>query len=84
MTRRKQARVIFRYVRGLITGTPLLASKIKRETQDILDLDNGVSIEIATASYRTTRGYTLLAVLADEIARWPTDTSAEPDHFWTR
>jgi len=77
---RKQARVIFRFIRGLIQGTPLLAPKIERETAEILDLDNGVSIEICTASYRSTRGYTLVAALCDEIARWPTDDSANPDY----
>src|SRR5262245_2258615 len=79
-TDRRQARVIFRFVRGLIAGTPLLAPKIERETADVLDLTNGVSIEIATASYRSTRGYTIVAALCDEIARWPTDDDANPDY----
>lgn len=79
-TDRRQARVIFRYVRGMIAGTPLLADLIERETADTLDLTNGVTIEVGTASYRSTRGYTLAAVLCDEIAFWPTDDSAEPDY----
>jgi hypothetical protein len=37
-------------------------------------------IEIATASFRATRGYTYAAVLADEIAFWRSDEgSANPD-----
>src|ERR671917_475947 len=79
-TDRRQARVIFRYVRGMISETPLLADLIERETADTLELSNGVSIEVGTASYRSTRGYTLAAVLCDEIAFWPTDDSAEPDY----
>jgi hypothetical protein len=79
-TDRRQARVIFRYVRGMIAGTPLLADLIERETADTLDLTNGVTIEVGTASYRSTRGYTLAAVLCDEIAFWPTDDSAESDY----
>jgi phage terminase large subunit-like protein len=78
-TDRRQARVIFRYIRGMIASTPLLADLIERETADTLDLTNGVTIEVGTASYRSTRGYTLAAVLCDEIAFWPTDDSAEPD-----
>jgi len=79
-TDRRQTRVIFRYIRGMISETPLLADLIERETADTLELSNGVSIEVGTASYRSTRGYTLAAVLCDEIAFWPTDDSAEPDY----
>jgi len=78
-TDRRQARVIFRYVRGLLR-IPILAALIEHERQEAIDLSNGVSIEIQTASYRTTRGYTLAAVLADELAFWPSDESAEPDY----
>ena len=43
-------------------------------------LRNRINIEIHTASYRSTRGYTIVAALLDEIAIWETDeTSAEPD-----
>ena len=79
-TDRRQARVIFRYMRALITLTPLLKTMVERETADVIELDNHVTIEIVTASYRTARGYTLAAVLCDEMAFWPTDNSAEPDY----
>jgi len=77
---RKQARSIFRFCHGLLTKTPLLKTKIVRETQEALDLSNGVSIEITTASQSTTRGYTIVAALCDEISRWPTDDDANPDY----
>jgi hypothetical protein len=77
---RKQARTIYRYIEGLISGTPLLRPLLDREPRaDGLDLSNGVTIEISTASYKTTRGLTLVAALCDEVAFWPTDDSAEPD-----
>ena len=79
-TDRRQARVIFRYMRALIALTPLLKAMARRETADVIELDNHVTIEIVTASYRTARGYTLAAVLCDELAFWPTDDSAEPDY----
>ncbi|WP_457849386.1 hypothetical protein, partial [Staphylococcus aureus] len=79
-TDRRQARVIFRYVRGLITGTPMLAAMIQGQMRaDGLDLTNGVTIEVGTASFKTSRGYAFVAVLADEIAFWPSEDSAEPD-----
>ncbi|ACA21201.1 hypothetical protein M446_6968 (plasmid) [Methylobacterium sp. 4-46] len=78
---RRQARVIFRYCKGLLAGSPLLANLIERETAEALDLANGVTIEIGTASVKTTRGYSLAAVLCDEIAFWETsEDSASPDY----
>lgn len=80
-TDRRQARQIYRYIRGMITGTPLLSPMLESEPRaDGLDLTNNVSIEIGTASFRTSRGYAFGAVLADELAFWPTDDSAEPDY----
>jgi hypothetical protein len=80
---RKQARVIMRYVRGLITSVPMLAQLVQRDRDGVsdisLDLSNRVTLEVHTASYRTTRGYTIVAALLDELAFWPTDDSAEPD-----
>jgi len=32
------------------------------------------------ASYRSLRGYTVISALLDELAWWPTDDSANPDH----
>lgn len=77
---RRQARVILRYVRGLLHGVPMLSQMVERETAEAFDLSNGVTIEVGTASFRTTRGYTYAAVLADEIAFWRTDDAAEPDY----
>jgi Phage Terminase len=76
---KKQARVIFRYVRAFLTHTPLLAPLIERETMDTLDLTNGLSIEILAANFRTVRGYSLVAALLDELAFWRSDESANPD-----
>src|SRR5262245_61255345 len=76
---RKQARVIFRYIRGLLKNVPMLAPLIETERAESIDLTNGLSIEIATASYRTTRGYTVVAALLDELAFWTSEDTAEPD-----
>jgi hypothetical protein len=77
---RKQARSIFRFAMGLLTETPMLADLVEDSTADSITLRNRVTIEIATASFRVTRGYTFLAVLADEVAFWRSDeTSANPD-----
>jgi hypothetical protein len=76
---RRQARTIFRYVRGLLNNVPMLKRLIERETKDAFDLNNSVTIEIHAASFRSTRGYTLIAALLDEVAFWRSDDSANPD-----
>jgi hypothetical protein len=75
---RPQARTAMRYVRGLIEGNPMLAKMLTRETETTLEFSNRAAIEIGTASFRSVRGYTLAAVIADEIAFWHSD-GANPD-----
>lgn len=76
---RKQARSIFRYTLGLLQGVPSLAPAISEMTSDTITLNNRVVIEIQTASFRATRGYSFVSVLADETAFWRDETSANPD-----
>jgi hypothetical protein len=79
-TNSKQARVIVRYVRALLRHVPMLAKLIERETAGSFDLDNDTTIEIHTASFKSVRGYSIIAALCDEIAFWPTDNAADPDY----
>lgn len=76
---RRQARGIFRFISGLLRHTALLAPLIESETADSITLTNNVVIEIHTASFRVTRGYSLAAALCDEVAFWRSDESANPD-----
>jgi len=76
---RRQARTDFRYVVGLIDAVPALAAMVTRRTRDALDLSNGITIEIHTASFRTIRGYTVVAAICDELAFWRSEESANPD-----
>jgi hypothetical protein len=78
-TDRRQARVILRYIRALLTQVPMLKLMVEREAAESFDLNNNVTIEIATVSFRTVRGYTIVAALLDELAFWPTDDAANPD-----
>lgn len=77
---RKQARVVFRYIVALVEGVAMLRRMVERKTADAVDLNNRITIEIHTASFRSTRGYTLVAALLDEVAYWRSDDSANPDH----
>lgn len=75
---RKQARSVFRYIKGLIGLCPMLKQMVLRETTETLELNNRSVIEITTASHRRTRGYTCSCVIADEVAFWMID-GANPD-----
>jgi hypothetical protein len=74
---RDQAKIILRYVKAFFK-VPMLAKMVERETQFGLELSNSVAIEVTTASFRSVRGRTVVAALADEIAFW-NDEGANPD-----
>jgi hypothetical protein len=58
----------------------MLRPQVENVTQESISLRNNIIIEVHTASYRSTRGYTIVAGLLDELAFWPTDESSdEPD-----
>jgi len=76
---KRQARVCFSYITAFFK-TPMLKSLVANELKESLHLKNGIVIEIHTSSFKATRGYTLCAVLADEVAFWlseGTNPSAE-------
>jgi hypothetical protein len=76
---RRQARVLYRYARAFIEGVPMLRAMIQNTTADAVELNNGITLEVHTASFRSVRGYTICAAIADEIAFWRADESANPD-----
>jgi hypothetical protein len=76
---RKQARVVMRYVTALLENVPILARLIERIGTESIDLNNSVTLEIHTASFRSVRGYTVAAAILDEVAFWRSEDSANPD-----
>ena len=47
----------------------MLAKMIERETQEGLDLSNGITIEVHTASFRSIRGYAIVAASDGSIVQ---------------
>ncbi len=76
---RKQARTVMRYISGLLDSNPMLKRLIVSQGRESIELSNRCVIEVGTASFRSVRGYTLACVIADEIAFWRSDESANPD-----
>ncbi len=77
---RKQARVIFRYIEAFLKEVEVFDGFIERDTSEIFELRNRVSIEVQTASFRSVRGYTIIAALLDEVAFFQSEESLNPDH----
>jgi len=73
---RAQARNAFRYTEGLVRRIP--KEELMRETLSSFDFANATSIEIATASFRSTRGYSISCGIFDEFAFHRDDTVANP------
>ena len=76
---RRQARSIMGYVRAFLVETPMLAPLVLKDNAEDIELAGGIVIEVATCSFRTIRGRTLIACLCDEAAFWADDSSANPD-----
>ncbi len=76
---RKQARVTFSYVRGLLKTVPVLERMVTRELRESVELSNGVSVEVITASKAAPRGRSYALAIVEEAAFLPVGDSAEPD-----
>ena len=76
---REQAKIVHRYIAGYFQAKPLLRPLVERETEDGLELNNGVEIIVATNSFRAVRGRTIACVILDEVAYWRDSDSANPD-----
>jgi hypothetical protein len=76
---RLQARATLGYLKGLL-HLPAFQRYGARMLKDHVELTTGAEIRVSTASYRTTRGYTLIGVVAEEVAFWLNEeTGANPD-----
>ncbi|MFC1580014.1 terminase large subunit domain-containing protein [Thermodesulfobacteriota bacterium] len=75
---RSQAQVILRYVKGILHSTPVFEQYLAHEYKERVDLNNHISIEVMSCSFRSVRGRTLIVAIFDEIAFWMVD-GASPD-----
>ncbi len=77
---REQARVVFGYIEALLHEIRLLRPLIARRTKEEIVLRNRITIRVHTASFRSVRGFTVVAAICDEVAFWHSeDFSANPD-----
>lgn len=76
---KRQARIIKDYISGILKSSASFKKLVSRELTEEIELKNQASIMVKTCSYRTLRGYTLLAAILEEIAFWRSEDSANPD-----
>ena len=66
---RKQAGVVLNYIKAILK-LPIFKKIVVNETREEVELNNQATISVVTCSYRSLRGYTILACICDEIAFW--------------
>jgi hypothetical protein len=76
---RRQGRVSLDYLRAFIDSNEMFRSMVERETKESIYLRNNIVLEIATCSFLSLRGYTIVTAICDELAFWRNEQSAIPD-----
>ena len=74
-----QARIVFDYVRGFLSASPVLKQEIDSTTATEIRLQAASSLRHMRIRFRSIRGRTLLACIFDEAAMWRDEVSAIPD-----
>src|ERR1700730_14000683 len=68
-----QAVQCYNFVRGIFTDIPRFAALVRNMTGDCISLKNRIDIQIRPASFRTIRGITAIAAIAEECSMWQSD-----------
>lgn len=76
-----QAQTALNFVRGAFSEVPRLAALVAGMTSDTISLKTRIDIQIRPASFRTIRGFSAVAVIAEECSMWQSDDfgSKNPD-----
>jgi len=74
-----QAGKALQYLDGIFSTVPALQQLVIGQTNDSISLGTGVDLECLAASFRTIRGGTAVAIIADEAAFWRNENTANPD-----
>jgi hypothetical protein len=73
---RKQGRIVRDYVRALLDPPMLSQELVSDRTADSFELRNGNRLEILASDYRSVRGFSVLAVVVDEVCFLGLDSSS--------
>jgi hypothetical protein len=70
---RAQAKLILDYVRGIFETNPVFGQYVDQDYREAIHLNNSVSIEVMSCSFRSIRGRSVAAAIFDECAFWFTE-----------
>jgi hypothetical protein len=76
---RSQAQIVFGYISAYSRAIPALQALVVGSTRSMISLNNAVTIEVHTNSFRAVRGRSLLCCIFDELAFWLDEISSDPD-----
>jgi hypothetical protein len=76
---RDQSRIVFNYIKAFFTDIPLLKTLLVSAKDDVVTLNNGIQIVVATNTFRGIRGRTIAAAIFDELAFWRDENYSNPD-----
>jgi hypothetical protein len=64
------AKKILDYIESNLRRSKILRQRFVARTQDAIELNNNIRIEVRPASFRKLRGPTYIGIIADELAFW--------------
>ncbi len=76
---RAQARIVLDYIRAYFQRIPALKELVVSERDELLELNNGTEIIVASNNFRSIRGKTFCVVIFDEVCYWRDENFANPD-----
>ena len=75
-----QAGIVRHYVGGILNSVPALRALVQDDLKESVLLRNGIRVMVKTSSFRSLRGYTVLAAVLEEVAFWRSEEgAANPD-----
>jgi hypothetical protein len=75
----KQSDLVLDYVDAAFQNSPMLRQLVKNRTARTLELTSHITVEVRAANFRNLRGPTCIAVIADEVAFFRNEESANAD-----
>ncbi len=78
---REQAGIVLGYIKSYYAEIPYLKQMVIGETQNGLELSNGIDIVVATNDFRSVRGRAVAMAILDEVGYWDRSVASDGETF---